>query len=263
MLEGCFAAAGELEDREVLAEFVRRRHLTYVGGKEGVYSLVGVWSGEELVGVRDGYVDLDDEAGLCLAALSHSYVSPAWRRKGVASLLRAIPVTLARVVMQESGVDLPILLAAEMEPVELSVPETVVRLAAFGSAGFSVLDPHRFRYSQPDFRAGPTSGHTGLPMLGVVRPVGLPPEALPVAFAEVFPRLFHACHRMYLPSAQVDPSESHAIATLRASTEPVRYFPLPRGADDAERLRPLLRGNVLPLYPVGLRGPADRGRSTP
>lgn len=37
--------------------------------------------------------------------------------------------------------------------------------------------------------------------------------------------------------------------------DPVQLLPLPIGRDTLARLAPLVRGAVLPLYPVGLRGP--------
>lgn len=252
LLDGFFGPLGELEDRDVLARFVRERRLVYGEGLEGTYHLVAAWEGDRLVGVRDCYVDVDHGRGLCLVALSHSLVVEDRRRSGLGALLRAIPFAIARRELQGA---FPVLVAAEMEPVDPARPDTVVRLVAYGRSGFSVLDPQRFRYSQPDFRAGPSARHTGLPLLGVVRTVGLPEDALPPDLVAVFPRLFHTVHRMYLPRERVDPSEQHALATLAASPDPVRLLPLPTGPDTLDRLEPLRRERVAPLYPIGLRGP--------
>ncbi len=252
LLDGFFGPLGELEDRAVLARFTRERHLDYGPGLRGTYHLIGAWDGDVLVGVRDCYVDLDDRVGVCLVGLSHSFVLPAWRRSGLGALFRAVPVALAR----EAG-PRPTLLAAEMEPVDLARPETIVRLVAYGRSGFGVFDPQRFRYSQPDFRAPSDAGHTAIPMLGVVRLLGLGPDRVSAEVAEAFPRLFHVCHRMYLSASRVDPSERHAVDTLRASPDPVRLLRLPQAIDDAEALVPLTRDAVLPLYPVGLRGAAE------
>ncbi|MBM4366393.1 MAG: hypothetical protein FJ102_09255 [Deltaproteobacteria bacterium] len=255
LLDGFFGPLGELEDREVLARFVRERVLDYGGDAEGTYHLVGAWDGDRLVGVRDCYVDVDRRAGLSLVALSHSLVVPEWRRSGLAAVFRALPMTLARAAHRERyGRSFPTMVAAEMEPVSEEVPECTVRLVAYGKSGFSVLDPRRFRYSQPDFRAGPGAAHTAIAMLGVVRGFDLPEDAWPVEVAEIFPRLFHACHRGYLPAERVDPSENFAISTLRSSVEPVRLLPLPTGRDTLDRLAPFSRERLHALYPPGLRG---------
>ncbi len=259
MLASFFAERGEMEDRSALAGFVRDRVLRYGEGMEGTYHLITAREGGVLLGARDCYVDVDLQRGLCLVALSHSFVAPAARRSGVAAVFRALPVTLARrVLLERFGHALPTLVAAEMEPVDPEQPDTIVRLIAYGRSGFSVLDPQRFRYSQPDFRNEPGASHTGIALLGVVRPVGLPNDALPVEVVEEFPRLFHTCHRMYLPPEQVDASENHAMRWLAEDAAPVPLLPLPTGRDTLHRLAPLVRGAVLPLYPPGLRGPDAR-----
>lgn len=257
MLASYFLDQGELEAREVLADFVRQRVLSYGEGVDGTYHLLTAWEGEALAGVRDCYVDLDRRLGICVVSLSHAYVAPAWRRTGLAALWRALPVGLARSVARERlGRTLPTLVVAEMDPADPARPETVVRLLAYGRAGFSVFDPQRMRYSQPELRPAGEAAYTALPLLGVVRPVGLPeigPE-----IAQVFPFVFHTTHRMYLPEDRVRPSEAHVLAHLWASPAPVPLLPLPTDSATLARLRPLVRGAVLPLYPPGLRGPDPR-----
>ncbi|MDP2304943.1 MAG: hypothetical protein Q8P18_02835 [Pseudomonadota bacterium] len=260
MLAGFFLANGELEERGALAGFVRDRVLAFGEGLEGVYHLVAAWDGDQLVGVRDCYVDIDHVRGVCVVALSHSYVAPSHRRSGLAAAFRALPVTLARrVVAERVGRPLPTLVVAEMEPVDPAQPETIVRLLAYGRSGFRVLDPVRVPYSQPEFRDLPDAAHTAIPLLGVVRPIGLDGltelTELPVHLAASFPRLFHACHRLYLPDAKVSPSERHVTAALHATPAPVSLLPLPTARDTLARLAPLVRGAVLPLFPPPLRGP--------
>jgi hypothetical protein len=256
MMDAFFGPRGEVEAREVLAGFLRDRLIHYGDHAEGTYHLVTAWHGDRLVGVRDCYVDLDHARQISLVALSHSIVVPEWRRAGVATLLRAVPVALARRVQQERcGEIWPTLIAAEMEPIDPSDPGSFSRLVAYGRAGFRVFDPQRFRYAQPDFRCLPDAAHTGIAMLGVVRPVGLPVDHMSPDICEVYPRLFHACHRMYLPASQVDPSEAHALLHLRASEAPVALLRLPDSPDDIEAVAPLTRDAVWPLYPPGLRGP--------
>ncbi|MCB9686352.1 MAG: hypothetical protein H6738_15140 [Alphaproteobacteria bacterium] len=252
-----FLAQGELEPRDALASFLRERILDYGSGLDGSYHLVGAWAGDALVGVRDCYVDIDHREGVCIVGLAHAYVVPAWRRSGVAAVLRSIPLALARQQLAARvGRPLPTLVVAEMEPVDPADPNTVIRLLAYGRSGFSVLDPERFRYSQADFSEEPPVGHTALPLLGVVRP--LEPDAagtVPEHVAAAFPRLFYVCHRRFVPGARVDPSEAHVRTHLERGGTPVRLLPLPTSLDELERLAPLVRGAVLPLYPPGLRGP--------
>jgi hypothetical protein len=256
LLASFFGAQGELEEREHVADFVRRRVIDYGDGLYGTYHLVTAWEGDALVGVRDCYVDVDRARGVCLVALAHSFVVPAWRRSGLAAVLRSVPLTLAR--RDPVGGGLPTLVVAEMEPVDPEVPETVVRLIAYGRSGFSVLDPARLRYSQPEFRDLPDARHTGLPLLGVVQTRGVPPGPLPVSLVEAFPRLFYVCHRMFVPAERVDASEAHVLEALSRSDAPVDLLPLPTSAETLDRLAPLVRGAVLPLYPPALRGPDPR-----
>lgn len=261
MLHDFFAPRGELEDREALARFTRDRVIHYAPGMEGHYRLIVAWDGDELAGVRDCYVDLDLPRRLCLAALSHTLVAPRYRRTGLAAVFRALPATLAREAVAERFSDperVPILIAAEMEPVELSNPDTVVRLLAYGRSGFKVLDPARVPYSQPDFRDEVVAarGHTAIPLLAVVRWLDhAAATSVPVALAAAFPRLFHVCHRLYLPAWRVDPSEAHALAALYRSADEVPLLPLPTSPSHLEALAPLMREAVLRCYPPGLCGP--------
>ncbi len=259
MLAACFFDRGELEDRDHLAAFVRQPRIVYDRTLEGTYHLIAAFDGDTLVGVRDCYVDLDLEQGLCVVALAHSYVDPAWRRRGLAAALRTCPLTLARRTLEHGfGRLLPTLVVAEMEPADPNDPATVVRLMAYGRSGFSVLDPRRVPYSQPEFRDLPEASHTGIPLLGVVRTLGVegsPEGTVPEHVAAAFPRLFYVCHRMFLPGERVDPSEAHVRSRLEAGGTPVPLLPLPTSTASLGSLAPLVRGAVLPLYPPGLRGP--------
>jgi hypothetical protein len=253
LLDSFFGPQGELEARETLQRFVRSPILDFGGGAVGIYHLVAVWAGDQLVGVRDCYVDIDAAHGVCVVVLSHSLVVPEWRRTGLAAVLRALPVTIARAALAERGLELPTIVAAEMEPVDPAVPETIVRMVAYGRSGFLVADPRRFRYSQPDFRELQGAAHGALPLLGVIRPVNLPPGDLPLEVALAYPRMFHACHRTYLAEDRVAPSHAHFLAHV--GDGPVPLLPLPTGGDTLDRLAPLVRGAVLPLYPRALQGP--------
>lgn len=257
MLASFFLARGELEERSALIRFIEDGVLPFGPGLEGHYHMVVAYDGDELVGVRDCYAELDLEQGVCLVALSHSFVAPEHRRGGLAALLRAVPLGLARQTVRERfGRPVPTLVIAEMESVHPDEPETVVRLLAYGRSGFRVMDPRRMPYSQPEFRDLAGVPWTGIPLLGVVRSDF--EDALPVELAAAFPRLFHSCHRLYLPRTKVDPSEAHALQALRTSPEPLPLLPLPRSLAELDLLAPLLRGRVMPLYPRGLQGPDPR-----
>lgn len=261
MLESFFGPRGELEDRSALARFARERIIHYGPGMEGHYRILAAWEGDTLVGVRDCYVDLDIYGRFCVVALSHAFIAPDHRRSGLGAVFRAVPVTLARQTVAERFVNpgsVPIVIAAEMEPADPENPDTIIRLMAYGRSGFKVLDPRRLPYSQPDFREEEVlkSGHTAIPLMAVVRWVDHPEaEAMPPRLAAAFPRLFHVCHRMYLPAWRVDPSEAHALGALARSDADVPMLPLPTGPEQLELLAPLLRGAVMPHYPPGLRGP--------
>ncbi len=255
LLDSYFGPRGELETWDTLAGFVRAGVLDYGAQMEGHYRMVLAWEGDTLVGVRDCYADLDLDAGVCIMALSHSYVVPECRRSGLAALFRAMPVTLGREVTARVCAKPPeILLAAEMEPIDLSDPASIIRLVAYGRSGFSIIDPARLPYTQPDFREPPPT--IGIPLMPVVRWTGHEAErSIPVHLAAAFPRLFHACHRHYLVPERVDPCEVHALRTLSRSPADVALLPLPRSVDDADRIAPLLKERVLQGYPPRLRGP--------
>lgn len=262
LLDSFFAPRGELEEREVLAGFVREGRIDYGSDAEGNYRMVAVWEGEQLVAVRDCYIDVDLRNRVSLAALSHAFIAEPWRRSGLAAVLRAMPAQLAREVVARRFSDpdsVPKLVVAEMEPVESDNLDTLVRLVAYGRSGFSVLDPRRVPYSQPDLREAlpADAGFTGHPLFGVVRWIDHPEaRSVPVALAAAFPRLFHMTHHLILPRERVAPSEEHALRTLAQSADEVPLLPLPTGRHELERLRPLMRGELLKLYPPGLRGPA-------
>lgn len=256
LLDAFFGPSGEMESREALADFVRARRLDYAPGLSGTYHLIGAWHAGTLVGARDCYVDVDAATGVCVVALAHVFVAPAWRRTGLASVLRALPSTLARAVLTERfGAPLPTLVVAEMEPADAAEPDTLLRLCAYGRSGFAVLDPRRLPYSQPEFRDLPDARHTGIPLLMLLRTTPAFADGVPASMAESLPRLFYAAHRLHTPAVRVDPSEAHVLGVLRRSDAPVSLLPLPESLDAPERLAPLRREVVLPLYPPGLRGP--------
>lgn len=258
-LDNFFGPRGELEDRTALESFVRDGLLPYDDGMYGHYRLIVAWDGDQFAGVRDCYVDFDPVAQLCVVALSHSLVVPDHRRSGLAAIFRALPITLARSIIADDATlaDFPVLVIAEMEPVTPADPNSVVRLVAYGRSGFSVMDPQRMPYSQPDFRQTPDSPFNSIPLLGVVRWVGNESaKGLPPYMAAGLPRLFHQAHRKYLPRDRVDPLEVHALRTLSRQSADVPLLSLPTSTRDLDALAPLVQSAVLLAYPPMLRGEA-------
>jgi hypothetical protein len=262
MLNSFFGPKGELESKDVLGAMIEQPDIWFAEGTLFTrYHLAVAWFGDELVGVRDCYTEIDPARRICLIALSHSLITPGHRRTGLASLFRTFPIGLARGLIQEffgAVEDIPILVTAEMEPVEPAVLETVIRYLAYGRAGFSVIDPTYLPYSQPDFRdlAGIGFSHVGMPLLAIVRWVGHEGVAyIPQDLAGAFPRHYNGFHYRYTKREHVDAMLRNALDTLSSKGAAlVPLLSLPKEKAELFLLRPLLRSQVLPLYPSRLQG---------
>jgi hypothetical protein len=252
VLDEVFGPRGELERREVLdiwfgalrrpperwaSSVTCRYHLLLARDRDGA-----------LAGVRD-----------CLVLGPH-------RRSGLASLLRAAPAALARRGAEEAGLDpraVEIVLFAEMEPVAPAEPDTVVRLIAYGRAGFRVIPPEIFPYVQPDFRDLAALGEQAspLPLIAVIRQVGHEDRAeMPRERAEACLRhvhAIHACDNRLEDIAAIQEHTRRALAAFAGETLPL--LPLPRSGAEIQALGPLVRSAVLPLYPAAWRGAAPLG----
>jgi hypothetical protein len=262
LLDSFFGSKGELEDKDVLGAMVESRDMWFFDDKLFTrYHLVVAWHKDEIVGVRDCYTEIDPARRLCLIALSHSFIVPAHRRTGLASLFRTFPIGAARLLIKEffgAAADVPILVTAEMEPVEPKEPETIIRYLAYGRSGFSVIDPSFLPYSQPDFRDLLALGfsHVGIPLLGIVRWVGHEENlSIPKELAAAFPRHYNGFHYRYSKKESVDAMIENALHTLESkNAEQVPLLALPKQKSELEMLAPLLKSRVLPLYPPILRG---------
>lgn len=270
VLDEVFGPRGELERREVLdiwfgalrrpperwaSSVTCRYHLLLARDRDGA-----------LAGVRDCFVTLDASAGRCVVLLSHTLVLGPHRRSGLASLLRAAPAALARRGAEEAGLDpraVEIVLFAEMEPVAPAEPDTVVRLIAYGRAGFRVIPPEIFPYVQPDFRDLAALGEQAspLPLIAVIRQVGHEDRAeMPRERAEACLRhvhAIHACDNRLEDIAAIQEHTRRALAAFAGETLPL--LPLPRSGAEIQALGPLVRSAVLPLYPAAWRGAAPLG----
>ncbi|XYH98046.1 hypothetical protein ACMHYB_61625 [Sorangium sp. So ce1128] len=282
-LDAVFGPKGELERHEVLSDWFAGKHTDPEAPIVATYHMLlarGVDDGR-LAGVRDCYVTLDRATRRCVALLSHALVLPDFRRTGLAALLRAAPIALARRALREAGLGeggapadvsagcaeaqapasgAEILLAAEMEAVDPDDRDTVVRLIAYGRAGFAVIPPTVLPYAQPDFRDTAALGvaPVPLPLLAVVRQVGEEERAdIPRARAESFLRHYQTAHAREVSLSDLAPIRDNALARLSAFPGArVPLIRIPRGPAEIAGFAPLLRSAVMPLYPAAWRGKA-------
>lgn len=259
-LEAEFGARGELERRLVIAGWVDgvRRVEPEALGHE-YHLLLARDERGGLAGVRDCHVIVDRAAGLAVAYLAHVLVLPAYRRSGLAALLRAAPLALARRTLATLGLDAghaEVLLAAEMEPAERHASETLVRLMAYGRAGFRVLAPTGLPYWQPDFRDPESRAvHEPLPFLLVIRWHGHErAAALPAPLAAAVVRHLYAVFATHCRAEELRPLLAGTLGRLARAGDRVPLLELPRLPDDEERLAPLWREAVLRSHEMNSDG---------
>ncbi|MGK3988987.1 hypothetical protein WME99_38440 [Sorangium sp. So ce136] len=269
-LDGFFGPKGELERHEVLAAWLAGVHTDPAAPIVATYHMLLARGADDgrLAGVRDCYITLDRAARRCVALLSHALVLPEHRRSGLAALLRAAPVALARRALAEAGLGgaeggaegAEVLLAAEMEAVDPDDRDTAVRLFAYGRAGFSVIPPAVLPYAQPDFRDTAALGVTPipLPLMAVVRQVGDEERGdISRDGAASFLRHYQAVHVREVDPAHLVPIRDNALGRLAAfAGERVPLIRIPRGPAEIAAFAPLLRSAVMPLYPPAWRGKA-------
>ncbi|WP_437288030.1 hypothetical protein [Sorangium sp. So ce406] len=264
-LDAFFGPKGEIERREVLWAWLAGKHADGAAPIAATYHMIlarGVDDGR-LAGARDCFVTLDRAARRCVVLLSHALVLPDFRRTGLAALLRAAPVALARRALEAAGIaagQAEILLAAEMEPVDPDDRDTAVRLFAYGRAGFWAIPPAVLPYAQPDFRDTAALGVTPVPvpLVAVVRQVGEEDRAdISRAGAASFLRHYQAVHAREVPPGDLAPIRERALAGLAAfDGERVPLLGVPRGPAEIAGFAPLLRSAVMPLFPPAWRGKA-------
>ncbi|WP_437998511.1 hypothetical protein WMF26_50170 [Sorangium sp. So ce185] len=264
-LDEVFGPKGELERRKVLAAWFAGQHTDPAAPIEARYHMLLARSVDDgrLAGVRDGYVTLDRAARRCVVLLSHALVLPAYRRSGLAALLRAAPVALARRALEGAGLggsSAEVMLAAEMEAVDPDDRDTVVRLIAYGRAGFAIIPPAVLPYAQPDFRDLAALGvaPVPLPLLAVVRQVGEEGrDDIPRARAASFLRHYQTVHAAEVSQGELAPIRENALARLAAFPgERVPLIRIPRDTAELAGFAPVLRSAVMPLFPLAWRGKA-------
>lgn len=255
-LEREFGPTGEIERRETLAAWFAAGSLSapHAPIRASYHLLLARDREGQLAGVRDCFVTVDARAARAVVLLSHTLVLPSHRRTGLAALLRTAPASLARRALREAG--LPsgeVLLAAEMEMVAPEDPASVVRLLAYGRAGFHVVPPEALPYAQPDFRDLDALGvdPVPLPFLAVVRQVG--DESRGTLSRERALAIIHhlqAVHVCHCRPADLVPIREHALGALAAYPhDPIPLLRVPPGPERVAELRPLLHSVVFHLYP--------------
>lgn len=248
MLWAEFGAKGELERRDVVEAWLRRP------AAEQTYRLVVARdAGGGVAGVRDFHVAIDRDANVCVVYLAHVIVAPSERRGGLGGLMRHLPAATGRRALAEASLrDADVLLAAEMEPFAEGATDTLVRLVAYGKAGYKVMDPARVPYAQPDFRAhadidADPRGALALPLLAVVRWLGHEDaREAPVRLARAYVSTLYAIFATHCRARDYEPVLKRSLDALAAGGDaPIALLPPPTGADDAAALAPLARARVV------------------
>lgn len=256
VIDATFGPTGEIERPETLRAWFEAGSLSPRDApiRASYHLLLARESSEDaggaLAGVRDCFVTVNPATRRAVVLLSHSIVLPPYRRSGLAALLRTAPAVLARQALADAGVhDGEVLLVAEMELVAPRERISVIRLLAYGKAGFGVIPPSILPYAQPDFRDVDGPELRPLPFVALVRQVG--EEQLTTISAERAAAVvehLQAVHRCHCRPEDIDPIRVHALSALaRWGGSPVPLL-RPR-RDDIPGLFPLLQSVVIPLYP--------------
>ncbi|HWP64798.1 MAG TPA: hypothetical protein VNO26_02655 [Candidatus Limnocylindria bacterium] len=221
-------------------------------------------------GVRDGRVLVNPAYApdLCLVYLSHIFMLPEARGTVLTYWLRIAPVDLAMSFLhglQQRGMlalpapDAPgkyygmrIDLAAEMEYFDPAERLSLQRILFYGRGGFDVIDPRHFPYRQPDFRPAELIAATGdqpRPFMLLLRRMAREREArLPLGEARAVMRLLYDdfatfCEPQYLATS-LDVVMARLAEREASGKTDVALLPMPTGAHDLRRLRPLFRYDV-------------------
>lgn len=280
MLDSAFGPTGEIERYDTLAAWFAAGSLSAPGAPiPAHYQMVIARDATgAIAGVRDCFVTVDAAANRAQVLLSHSLVLPEHRRTGVAALLRHAPIALARRALaastppsvaagaprREGHTEPEILLFAEMEQVQPTDRPSVIRLLAYGKAGYRVIPSSILPFAQPDFREEALQGRIPpqpLPVLSVIRQVGHESATdIPVDRVEAVVHHLLAVHRCHSRWDHLLPIRDHALNALSAwdraqdGRRPVPLLPLPTQPTDVHWLAPLLRSVTFPLYPLPWQG---------
>ncbi len=230
-LHAFFGPANEIEREEVLARWLFQPDPT---STVRYHLLVALAPDGALAAVRDGFTALLPAQRRIVALMSHTWVAPAWRRSGLAAVLRAAPVAFCRHDAAAHGLPgAEPLLVAEMEFVDSSLPDTMIRLVAYGRAGFRVVPPDLVPYAQPDFRDLTALGVPAepVPLLLLVRRPGHE-DATSLDRARLH-SLFDGLEAIHAPAVQGDQLAVIRARALSASAlDPVPLWVPPANVSD-------------------------------
>jgi 4-aminobutyrate aminotransferase/(S)-3-amino-2-methylpropionate transaminase len=250
-LEAEFAPRGELERREVVTRWLDQASSAPAAGPREALArtyhfIVARDEQGALAGVRDCHVVIDRHESVAVVYLAHVLVLPPYRRTGLGALLRDAPLAIARRVLESAGLDardVALLVAAEMEPAARGDNASLVRLVAYGKAGFSAISPAALAYCQPDFRAVEAIGAAPrpIPLLAVVRLVGHEgARSISARLARAFVTHLYAVFATHARADHVDALRARSLAALDATgAADVPLLPLPRAIDDDASVRAL------------------------
>ncbi len=149
LFEAEFSHANEIETRATLMDRMSWR--LDQAGLAMSYELLVLKVAGKIAAVRDHSAILSH--GHVTVHLSHVLVLPDWRRMGLATVLRTLPVSFARRIASKCGVpEVQITLFCEMDLSDPSCAANQIRRISYEKAGFLSI-PTGHGYFQPDFRA--------------------------------------------------------------------------------------------------------------
>jgi hypothetical protein len=268
-----FGAAGELEPESVIRQMMLDDPM--VALPSGTYARYFLLVARDratgtIRGVRDGRVLLNPayDPNLCLVYLSHIFVLPEARGTVLTYWLRIAPLDLAvsylhalhlkgRIVLPAPDAPGPYFgmrvdLAAEIEFFSPEDKLSLQRILFYGRGGFDAIDPRHFPYRQPDFRAPEQIARTGdrpVPFMLLLRRVGREREArLPIDEARAVIQLLYDDFKIFCEPTHLASSLDVVLSRLEErrakGNNDVALLPLPTGARDLKRLKPIFRYDV-------------------
>jgi len=270
ILWGAFGAAGEMEPEPVIRKMLLDdATIPLSSGTYARYFLLVARdrASGKIRGVRDGRVLVNPaySPDLCLVYLSHIFMLPEARGTVLTYWLRIAPLDLAvsylHLLQQRGAIALPdanapgryfgmrVDLAAEVEFFSPDDKLSLQRILFYGRGGFDVIDPRHFPYRQPDFRDPALiaqSGDRPVPFMLLLRRVGREREArLPIGEARAVIQLLYDDFAVFCEPKNLVSSLDVVLSRLEErrarGKEDVALLPLPTGAHDLKRLRPLFR----------------------
>jgi hypothetical protein len=278
ILWDAFGPAGEMEPESVIREMLLEDSgipLPSSGTFARFFLLVARDRATgQIRGVRDGRVLVNPAHApdLCLVYLSHIFMLPEARGTVLTYWLRIAPLDLAvaylHTLHQHGRIALPapdapgryygmrVDLAAEMEYFSPEDRLSLQRILFYGRGGFDAIDPRHFPYRQPDFRNPALiarSGDKPVPFMLLLRRVGREREArLPIDEARAVMQLLYDDFATFCEPTNLASSLDIVLGRLEdrraKGKNDVALLPLPTGAHDLRRLKPLFRYDVYRKY---------------